>query len=133
MKSQQAKKTYVTIPEKGDYELNFLLDTVIYLKQLVWTHKVWTPTPALIDKTGGSTSQYIGQGFDPKYFDLVEDGWTHDHCEICGETIYNKKCYGETEGYEADNGDWICNDCYNLFIKESDVTEIIKSFKTSMK
>jgi hypothetical protein len=133
MKLQQDKKVYVTIPGKGDHELSSLLDTISFLKPLAWTHKVWTPTPALIDKTSGSSRQYVGQKFDAKYFDLVPDGWTHDHCEICYETISNKEGYGDNEGYEADNGDWICNDCYNLFIKGGDINETIKSFKTITK
>lgn len=133
MKLQEDKKNYVTIPGKGDHELSSLRDTINFLKPLTWTHKVWTPTPALIDKISGSCRQYVGQKFDPKYFDLVPDGWTHDHCEICYETISKEKGYGCNEGYEADNGDWICNDCYNLFIKGDDLNEIIKSLKTITK
>ena len=126
MKERQDNKTYVTIPNKGDHELNTLLDTVHYLKQLVWTSKVWKSTPALIEKSGGSR-QYVGQKFDPKYFDLVQNGWTHDHCEICYATISDIEDYGDKEGYNADNGDWICNDCYNLFIKPTDINETLNN------
>jgi hypothetical protein len=133
MQESQDKKTYVTLPNKGDIELSYLLDTVDYLRQFSWTYKVWKPTPALIDKSGGSSRQYAGQRFDPKYFDLVEDGWTHDHCEICVATISNKEGYGDTDGYVNDNGDWICKECHNLFIKPEDVQERIKSFNTVTK
>ena len=133
MQNNKDKKTYVTIPNKGDHELDNLLETVEYLRQLTWTYKIWKPTPALIDKSGGSSSQYMGQNFDPKYFDLVEDGWTHDHCEICFQTISNKEGYGDMDGYEANNGDWVCKDCYSLFIKPSDVQDIIKSLKSIKK
>lgn len=133
MQESQDKKTYVTIPNKGDIELSFLLDTVDYLRQLKWTYKIWKPTPALIDKSGGSSRQYLGQQFDPKCFDLIEDGWTHDHCEICFTTISNKAGYGETEGYVTENDDWICEECYSLFIKPDAVQDAINSFKTTTK
>jgi hypothetical protein len=94
---------------------------------------MWKPTPALIDKSGGSSRQYVGQRFDPKYFNLVQDGWTHDHCEICFTTISNKEGYGDTDGHVAENGDWICKECYKLFIEPNDVQETIKSLNTTTK
>jgi hypothetical protein len=131
MQETQDKKTYVNIPNKGDIELNYLLDTVEYLHDSTWTKKIWEPTPALIDKKGGSSRQYDGQQFDPKLFDLVEDGWTHDHCEICQTTISNKEGYGDQAGYANDNGDWICLECYNIFIKPDDVQTTIESLGTT--
>jgi hypothetical protein len=133
MQESKNQKTYVTIPNKGEIELGYLLDTVDYLRQLNWTQKVWKATPALIDKTGSSPRQYVGQKFDPKYFDLVEDGWTHDHCEICSQTISDKEGYGDTDGYEAEDGDWLCKDCFNLFIRPDEIHEAIKSLKTLTK
>ena len=133
MQETPHKKTYLTIPNKGDYELQFLLHTVDYLRKLTWTYKKWTSTPALIDKSGGSSQQYIGQKFDPKYFDLVENGWTHDHCEICFETISNKPGYGETDGYVADNSVWLCEQCFSLFIEPKDVQETIRTLETKKK
>ncbi|MFL5740225.1 MAG: hypothetical protein ACJ75B_08405 [Flavisolibacter sp.] len=133
MQEGQDKKTYVTIPNKGDIELSYLLDTVDYLRQFSWIYKVWKPTPALIGKSGGSSTQYVGQQFDSKYFDLVEDGWKHDHCEICFTTISNKESYGDTDGYENDNGDWICKECYNLFIIPADIHKTIKSLRNTAK
>jgi hypothetical protein len=130
MQKNQDKKIYVTIPNRGDHELSNLLDTVDYLRQLTWTYKIWTPTPALIDKSSGSSRQYVGQTFDSKYFDLVEDGWTHDHCEVCFQTISNIEGYGDSDGYKGDSGDWICKDCYALFIKPEDVQKTIRSLKT---
>lgn len=53
MQENQEKKTFVTIPNKGDFELNYLLDMVDYLRQFSWAYRVWKPTPALIDKSGG--------------------------------------------------------------------------------
>ena len=34
----------------------------------------WKPRPALIDKTGKTSSLYTGQKFDPTYIDLIKDG-----------------------------------------------------------
>jgi len=131
--NNQDKKTYVTIPGKGDHELSSLLDTINYLRQLTWTYKVWTPTPALIDKTGGSSRKYVGQKYDPNYIDLVADGWTHDHCEVCYEVISDIETDSDKDGYTTDNSEWLCKDCYKLFIKPANANEIIGSLKTTEK
>jgi hypothetical protein len=129
MQNSQDKKTFVTIPNKGKIELSYLLDMVGHLRQFTWTYRAWKPTPALIDKSNGSSRQYVGQTFDPKYFDLVNDGWTHDHCEICAQTISDKNGYGDNEGYVSENGDWLCNGCHKLFIEPSDLEATIDSLK----
>lgn len=133
MEENKDKKNYVTIPNRGDFELNYLLGSVDYALQLSWTRKLWEPTPALIDKTGGYSRPYVGQKYDPNYFDLAEDGWTHDHCEICLQTISDKEGYGDTDGYKADGGEWLCNNCYNLFIKSENVQETINSLQTLLR
>lgn len=85
------KKAFVRIDNWGEMELNHLADTVRNLKTYgTWDLEKWKPTPALIDKNGKTSRQYVGQHFDPKYIDLVPDGWTHDHCEICTKTISDK-------------------------------------------
>ena len=97
-------------------ELNRLVDTVMELKSRgIWVFKKWKRTPALKDKSGGVSRQYVGQSYNPKYIDLVEDGWTHDHCEICTKTISDTNQY-DTQGYNLDN-DWICEECYHFFIE----------------
>ena len=133
MQEKKDKKIYVTIPNKGEHELQYLLDTLDYLRQLTWTYKRWAPSPALVDKSGGSSRQYVGQNFDPKYFDVIEDGWTHDHCEICFTTISDKDGYGDTDGYKTNNNEWVCKDCYNLFINTDNIQDIIKSLNTTEK
>jgi predicted nucleic acid-binding Zn ribbon protein len=78
-----------------------------------WKFRKWFPRPALIEKSG-SRSLYVGQRFDPKYFELVENGWTHDHCEICAKTITDfKTADSEDCGYFY-NGDWICESCFKM-------------------
>lgn len=48
-----------------------------------------------------------------KYFEIKEDGWKHDHCELCytriSEGEYNTRF--EIEGFNTDNK-WICNECF---------------------
>ena len=127
---QTNKKYYVTIPNKGEHELNSLLETVDYLRQLSWTLQLWTTRPALIDKKGGSSRPFVGQKYDPNYFDLVDNGWTHDHCEICFQTISDIKDYGDLEGFTNYNNEWVCKSCFDLFIKPNNVKPIISSLKT---
>jgi hypothetical protein len=124
------KTYYVTIPNKGEHELKSLLETIEYLRQGTWTLQVWTPLAALIDKKGGASRPYVGQKYDPDYIDLVPNGWTHDHCEICFQTISDIKDYDDTEGFTNDNNEWLRKSCFELFIKPDNVKSFISSLKT---
>ena len=128
MEEIKGKNIYVSIPHAGRFQLDTLLEEVSQLREISWTYKVWKPTPALIDKTSGSSTQYVGQKFDPLYFDLVETGWTHDHCEFCSQTISDIEGYGETDGYVSNN-DWLCKDCYKLFIEPKDIDILVSKLQ----
>jgi hypothetical protein len=129
----ESKKTYVNIPNRGEFELNYLVETIVYLRQTNWTFKKWKASAALIEKSGGSSRPYIGQKFDNAYFDLILNEWTHDHCEICFTTISGNKNLGEIDGFETNNREWICKQCYNLFISAKIIDTVIKSLKTVTK
>jgi hypothetical protein len=91
-----------------------------YYRSLDWVFQIWQPSPALIEKKGGGNARlYVGQNFDPKSFDLVEDGWNHDHCEICYETLCDNPESCQTEGYTADH-QWLCRKCYGNLFQDSD-------------
>ena len=124
MEKKPDKTIYVSIPHAGRYQLYTLLEEVKMLRESSWTYKVWAPTPALIEKSGGSSRQFIGQKFDAKYFDLEETGWTHDHCEFCSQTISDMEGYGDTNGYES-GLEWLCKDCYKIFIEPKDIDSLI--------
>ena len=111
------KKTYLVLPNKGEIELNYLLEQVEWARQDNYELKDWFPGKALIEKNGGGSRLFTGQSFDDKHFELKEDGWTHDHCEICFETLSDSN---EKEGYF--NGQiWICKSCHELFIEPADI------------
>lgn len=102
-----------------NYTQDFSEDEFIEdLKKLKWEKKKWITAVALVEKNGSSVRQYIGQNFDEKYFEIKEDAWTHDHCEICYTTISegDDNTNFEIEGFNHDNK-WICNDCFNKHIE----------------
>ena len=115
------KKTFIKIDGWGEMELEYLLDLVKNLKDgKTWTFKIWKPIPALIDKNGNTSRPFVGQKFDPNHIDLVPDGWDHDHCEICTQKISNKEDWGDIDGYNHEL-DWICKQCYSLFMTAVDI------------
>ena len=131
---KKKKMDWVVFPDGGELELDDLVQTVNELKKYQWTHKKWVSTPALIDKSSGSIRQFGVQKFDNKHFDLKEDGWSHDHCEICWATISegdNKKEF-EIEGYNFGNS-WVCNFCFDNFVNPDNLQDSIKKFKTIKK
>jgi hypothetical protein len=45
---------------------------------------------------------------------LKKDGWNHEHCEICETTISE---YTNIFGYVSNDGKWVCEKCYQIYIK----------------
>jgi len=86
-------------------------------RQKEWRHEKWRPSPALVEKKqGGMAKKYDGHAYDSGRFDLVEDGWDHDHCMLCNQTISD--CGGENcspEGF-TDGYNWLCGACHQRTI-----------------
>lgn len=121
--------TFVKLPT-GDIEIDHIREMYEDLKDTSFEYMKWTPRPALIEKNGKTTWLYTGQKFDPNYISLVNDGWTHDHCQICSINISdNENEYIVTSGYF--NGyDWVCKSCFEIIIVvdnlEKALTEMAK-------
>jgi len=81
-----------------------------------WTRQKWKPRAALVSR--GKVTDYWGQKYDPQCTQLVEDGWTHDHCEICWWTLSDSDEPEQGEGYTTDGHSWICEECFFQFIND---------------
>ncbi len=88
-------------------------------RQKEWSKRKWTPSPALVGKgPQGMATKYKGQQYDPEQYELVHDGWDHDHCLFCWQSICD--CGGEncTSIGFTDGDDWICESCHQRVIVE---------------
>ena len=89
---------------------------VARLRQSRWNLETWRPSAALFSKNGRLSAKFRGQPYDPQQYELVPDGWEHDHCPFCWATIcdypsekFLAKAY--TNGY-----DWVCPDCFATYL-----------------
>jgi hypothetical protein len=46
--------------------------------------------------------------------ELVRDGWDHEHCRLCWETISARP--GEAHECFTDGEDWVCGACFRKYI-----------------
>jgi hypothetical protein len=104
-------KTFIKLPN-GDFEIEQIRKIVSEININEFKLTKWHPLPALIDKKSGSIHLYRGQRFDPLYFELDKEGWTHDHCIIC----FNRISETSDKPYFNDV-DWICKSCYESLFK----------------
>lgn len=117
--------TYVRLP-CGDIEIDHIREMVEDLKETNFKFSKWFARPALIDKKSGATHLFSGQKFDKNYFDLDDEGWTHDHCLICSVVISEQESeYVKHEGY-FDEWNWICKDCYETLFVGNNIEEALK-------
>ncbi len=80
-----------------------------------WERRLSKPRDALAKRAGGALMLYGGENYDAHEFDLVKDGWRHDHCVVCWKMIYNQEHPDESFGYS--NGEnWLCEQCYEAFL-----------------
>lgn len=95
-------------------------ESIAYFKSLTWTFQSWKCSPALVDKTGFASHQYLGQKFDPDYLTIEPLGWTHDHCEICRKALCENNEEGDTSGFVSNN-QWLCVTCYKSHITDASI------------
>lgn len=74
-----------------EWKLDDIRQDIEYCREQQWQWRKWKKRQALKDKSGSRSELYYGQKFDPKYYDLVADGWDHDHCLICWWVIAEHK------------------------------------------
>ena len=103
--------------KNGNIEINHIREMIGEIEKENYVFKNWFPRPGLKEKNTDFVSRlYIGQSYDKNQFDLVENGWINDHCEICFKTIGEEENeYVETEGY-FDESDWICKSCFEELV-----------------
>jgi len=119
---KQTKK-YIERSPGNIIELGMFIDDLNLLRVENWELKQWKPMPALIDRSGNK-QLYTGQKFNADHFNLVEEGWNHDHCEMCIERIDNENPDGFTDGFL-----WLCTDCFRRFILPKSIDDIIANYK----
>ena len=117
VRRQHMTSELVTI--HGDqWKLSDIREETEWVKSQCWEFREWKPRAALVSK--GKVSEYVGQKYQPQYTELVDDGWTHDHCEICWWSIHESEDKECGEGYTTDGRTWICKECFKLFVKDND-------------
>ncbi|MFN3755216.1 hypothetical protein [Flavobacterium sp.] len=103
--------------KNGNVEIEHIREMVAEVEKEKFIFKNWFPRPGLKEKNTDFVSRlYIGQSYDKNQFDLVEDGWINDHCEICIKTLGEEENeYVESSGY-FDGVDWICKSCFEELV-----------------
>lgn len=121
---------FVKLPH-GNVEINHIRKMVSEIKLSDFQYSNWLPRPALRDKKSGLiTHLFVGQKFDETYFDLDNNGWTHDHCLICFNAIgADSNDYIYTDGYNS-GSDWVCKSCYDELVLADDLEKKIEAYGT---
>jgi hypothetical protein len=105
---------FVTI-HGSQWKYEDVRDAIESAKEAHWILRAWKPRAALISRD--HASDYHGQKFDPNLTKLVENGWSHDHCEICWWSLHESDDPVHGEGYTTDGHAWICTECFKQFIE----------------
>jgi hypothetical protein len=123
------KYTFVK-SKSGNIEIDHIREMVGEINKDEFIFKNWFPRPGLKEKNSDFVSRlYIGQSYDKNQFDLVENGWTDDHCIICMRTLgENPNDYIETSGY-FDGDDWVCKSCFEEFVLPENLESKLNSLE----
>ncbi len=81
-----------------------------------WSLAKWQKRPALVSRDGSEMALYTGQKYDRDKYELAEDIWDHDHCELCTATISNDGYKDELQEAYSNGTDWLCPKCYERYI-----------------
>jgi hypothetical protein len=116
-------RRYLSIAS-GSWNMNDNVDSMKLLRSISadelkvfsrchFIRRTFRPYPCLAvydDETGQTASQpYRGQAYDPALLTLIEDGWDHEHCEICQARITDGIAYWTNDGPEMID---LCQMCF---------------------
>jgi hypothetical protein len=100
-----------------EWDMSEIEDIVWQCQQSNWTKEEWKLSPALVSKDGrGTRPYYEGEDYDPTIWDLIPDGYDHDHCVICLWTLTVSQDPEISIGWVNKDGAWLCNECYEKLI-----------------
>jgi len=84
-----------------------------------WTRKTWQPQDIVVRRSDGRVSFDLSLADDAANFQLVQNGWNHDLCSICGWKLYVAPEPVYSTGYT--NGRiWVCLECHQKFLEGPD-------------
>jgi hypothetical protein len=81
-----------------------------------WQAQVFRPSDAVAFPQEGGTVTRQKRPDESPIADgqVVPDGWDHEHCALCWQTI-SLLTGDQARGY-CDGRDWLCTDCYEHYI-----------------
>jgi hypothetical protein len=83
--------------------------------QFHWERRPVKPRDALVRRDGKGVMLNTGESYDAQVFELVKEGWKHDHCVVCWQKLYNADRPEESFGY-TNGAEWLCQRCYDAFL-----------------
>jgi Clp amino terminal domain, pathogenicity island component len=84
-----------------------------------WTKKTWQPQDIVVQRSDGRISFDLSLADDTANFQIVQNGWNHDLCSICGWKLCVAPEPDCSTGYT--NGRiWVCLECYQKFLEGQD-------------
>jgi hypothetical protein len=88
-------------------------DCSVHYRKFWWDKRQWARRDALVRRADKKLILYSGQTYDAEQLELVQNGWSEDHCAICWW-----KLDGSPEHHEGyTNGqDWLCAECHDRFV-----------------
>jgi hypothetical protein len=85
----------------------------------LWTKKTWQPRDIAVRRSDSRISFDLSFAEDTANFQLVQNGWNHDLCSICGWKLYLAPEPEHATGYT--NGRiWVCLECHQKFLEGPD-------------
>lgn len=107
-----------TVTIRGEaWDVDYVQAMLHGMKSGDFQRKRWSPRDALVGIDGSRATVYTGQAYDPATMTLRTKCWDHDHCEVCNWKLIDSQ--GDDHAFGYFNGyNWLCEECYRLFIKE---------------
>ncbi len=105
----------------ADFKDKYLAEMVARHRAKPWRLQSWVSQPALFSKDGSRSTRFHGQSFDPNEYNLVEGGWSHDHCPYCWVTVSDLSDPDYISEAYTDGNDWVCPDCYAKYLASTNV------------
>ena len=102
------------------WDADYLRHAVEGCRRYYWKSCNWLPRDIAVHRDTGKLSFDLSLAENANEFDLVKGGWKKDCCLICRWELFEAADQPDHSTAYTDGSAWLCTECYEKFLKDTD-------------
>ena len=104
------------------YNIEYIRERVKACREFFWhwDKHSWTARDIMVNGSTGAMSFDLNLADKENEFDVLKGGWRKDYCYVCRWELFESVNQPEHGTAYTNGRDWICSECFEKFMSDSD-------------